>query len=418
MKFFDLILDSLVNTAANLVSDLLGHYMKDSFSAFIESRTKYTGVVYKTTVQVDTDAWKPFSVFLNKLNSLRKENVDDISVIYGNGVASFIPNRQFDYNGMTFKFNIMDKIVTMIVTSMTVGTAKIKKFIDELSSDMIVKPLAPNTMLMLERNSFSATSLVTVPYYNNLSFDDVYIENKSTVIRLLDSYMSGKYDRLNILLYGPPGTGKTSTIHAIQKYTEHVPIALNLSSFASIDKLNAILFKDRMTIINSHGIMSLEECYGIGKKLVIFEDFDIDGNLLNVANKSNREKVEMMIESGSMSDGAKGLGITPSQLLNTFDGINKLRNTICVFTTNNPEKINKAFLRKGRMDLVIKLDYPNKQVIAEVIHNKFPEVSDEYINTLPDNCGLADIKASMKMSETAEVFMKELTRSMEEGLDK
>lgn len=418
MKFFDLILDSLTNTAANLISDLLGHYMKDVFLTFVEEKSRYKGVTYRTSVSTDTDAFKPFSVFLNKLNALRKEDIDDVTIVYGNGVASFIPNGLFEHGGMTFKFAINGKNIDMTVRSEVVGTAKIKKFIDELSSDTLIKSLPPNVMLMTERSNFGGLIMTSVPYHNNISFDDVYIENKDTIIRLLDSYMSGKYDRLNILLYGPPGTGKTSTINAIQKYTEHIPIPLNLSSFASIDKLNAILFKDKTYVGSTNGNFTSEELYSVTKKLVIFEDFDVDGNVLAIASKSKQEKIQMYVEAGSNAKDLNSIGITPSQLINTFDGINKLKNTICIFTTNHPENINKAFLRKGRMDLVIKLDYPTKSVIADVIHKVFPEVPINFIESLPDDCGLADVKASLKMSETAELFMSELLRSLDEGLDK
>lgn len=56
------------------------------------------------------------------------------------------------------------------------------------------------------------------------------------------------------------------------------------------------------------------------------------------------------------------------QILNTLDGIDtKDHSVITVLTTNHPEQINSGFLRAGRIDTVIPVEYPDKETIARFI---------------------------------------------------
>ena len=70
-------------------------------------------------------------------------------------------------------------------------------------------------------------------------------------------------------------------------------------------------------------------------------------------------------------------------MLEVLDGIIECEDRICVFTTNYVEKIDKALLRPGRIDLVIdfkKLRKEDLQNLFQVWFNeKIPEKDLSYI---------------------------------------
>jgi len=54
-------------------------------------------------------------------------------------------------------------------------------------------------------------------------------------------------------------------------------------------------------------------------------------------------------------------------ILNTLDGVQSKRTDIkIIFTTNHEEKINVAFRRPGRIDLIVQFEYPDKQAQMKI----------------------------------------------------
>lgn len=55
-------------------------------------------------------------------------------------------------------------------------------------------------------------------------------------------------------------------------------------------------------------------------------------------------------------------------LINSLDSVdNKKQDTLTIFTTNELEVIDRAVLRPGRIDSIIELELPNKQVMTEIL---------------------------------------------------
>uniref|UniRef100_A0AAU8KVR7 AAA+ ATPase domain-containing protein n=2 Tax=root TaxID=1 RepID=A0AAU8KVR7_9VIRU len=66
-------------------------------------------------------------------------------------------------------------------------------------------------------------------------------------------------------------------------------------------------------------------------------------------------------------------GLTLSALLNGLDGIVPLDETMTILTTNHPENIDKALLRKGRVDYMVEIPYLRDQEVREYIKLMFPD---------------------------------------------
>jgi mitochondrial chaperone BCS1 len=159
-------------------------------------------------------------------------------------------------------------------------------------------------------------------------------------------YERGIPYRRGYLLYGPPGTGKSSFIQALAGYLNYDIAMLNLSERGlTDDRLNHLL-----TVIPQ-------------RTLVLLEDVD--------AAFANRKQVE--------ADGYQGANVTFSGLLNALDGVGSAEERIIFLTTNHVNRLDKALVRPGRVDMTVRLGeattYQIEQLWARFYNEKDPEGS-------------------------------------------
>ena len=152
-----------------------------------------------------------------------------------------------------------------------------------------------------------------------------------------DKYIKfGRLHKINILLYGVPGSGKTCLCKAIaKKYNRDVYI-INFSK-----SLTDEVFIQLISSINKNAIILLE---------------DIDSYF----DKRN----------------ALDINVSFSCLINILDGtMSKGNGNILFITANNPENMDKALLRPGRIDKIYKFDYPDKEIIKyafdDLVNNNY-----------------------------------------------
>jgi hypothetical protein len=72
----------------------------------------------------------------------------------------------------------------------------------------------------------------------------------------------------------------------------------------------------------------------------------------------------------SSSEGKEGESLTLSFLLNLLDGVLETPGRILVITSNYPEKLDKAFVRPGRIDVKIEFTYASREFLLDMV-NKF-----------------------------------------------
>jgi len=135
------------------------------------------------------------------------------------------------------------------------------------------------------------------------------------------------------LLHGIPGTGKSSMIKAISNKFRLDMYCMNLSSISS-----------DMDIINYFNELP-ERC------LLVLEDIDC--------------MTSAVIERTITPDESTTFGgITLSGLLNELDGITNAHGRIMCMTTNHVDKIDKALIRPGRIDMRIEFTRCSVEVIC------------------------------------------------------
>jgi len=153
-----------------------------------------------------------------------------------------------------------------------------------------------------------------------------------------------------ILLTGKPGTGKSSLIKALAHHFQKNLCILNLASMS--DKL----FSRALAAIPDNSFIVME---------------DIDSS---VATKSRED------ESSNVSN---VVSLSNSTLLNILDGINGFTGSVLFATTNYPEKLDPAIMRKGRVDHIFEIPMLESAEIIDYTNLMFPDDKLPYDDFFP-----------------------------------
>ncbi|GLU11431.1 hypothetical protein SLE2022_281780 [Rubroshorea leprosula] len=154
----------------------------------------------------------------------------------------------------------------------------------------------------------------------------------------------GKVWKRGYLLYGPPGTGKSTMIVAMSNLLGYDIYDLELTTVKDNAELKRLLINTK------------------SKSIMVIEDIDCSLGFTGKRKKDkNRKKgdnpmAEKAKEKEGEGDESK---VTLSGLLNFIDGIWSAcaGERIVVFTTNHVDQLDPALIRRGRMDMHIKLSY-------------------------------------------------------------
>jgi len=180
------------------------------------------------------------------------------------------------------------------------------------------------------------------------TIDNIYIDKKikESLISRIDNFLAlkdkylkyGRNHKLNLLLTGVPGSGKTCLCKALAKKYNYPVYIFNFSKSLTDES-----FIELTNDIKENSI-------------VLFEDVD--------SYFKDRTSLD--------------INISFSCLINILDGfISKSgAGIITILTANNPDRLDPALIRPGRIDKIIKFDYPNKEEIKEAFMSLIPSRND------------------------------------------
>lgn len=160
--------------------------------------------------------------------------------------------------------------------------------------------------------------------------------------------------KLGIEITGPTGTGKTSLIRALATHYKRDLYVIDISNLSSAYQLQERLLEIR------------------NGAFVLFEDYDSEKSLW----KRERDEKGNAINHSSptiLSEDFRGMTLTG--FLNAIDGIVPLNNLVLFYTTNNPELIDDAVRRKGRMDCSFEMGLLEHEDILAFIKGVFPSIN-------------------------------------------
>ena len=200
------------------------------------------------------------------------------------------------------------------------------------------------------------------------------------------------------MLHGIPGAGKTSTIKAIAKDTNRHIFNLSLRPYTTQRQLTNLFLNESVTIMGADGNKQTLKIPP-NRRVYVIEDIDC---LTNVV--WDRELQSDKKESDFASE-----AVTLSFLLNLLDGVLETPGRILVITSNYPEKLDRALVRPGRIDVKIKFNNASRAFIHEMLEKFYSLKVD--IAEVPEE--LEGIFTPAEVMESCCYFFKDYKKALE-----
>ncbi|KAG9290729.1 hypothetical protein G9A89_011692 [Geosiphon pyriformis] len=159
--------------------------------------------------------------------------------------------------------------------------------------------------------------------------------------------------RRGYLLYGPPGSGKSSFIQALAGELEYNICVLNLSERGLTD--------DRL----NHLLSNAPE-----RSILLLEDIDAAFTKRLSANQQSYQST-----------------VTFSGLLNAMDGVASSEERIIFMTTNHVDRLDRALIRPGRVDIKEHLGNATEYQIRVMFlrfYDGEDELAEQFVNKVKD----------------------------------
>ncbi len=263
---------------------------------------------------------------------------------------------------------------------------------------------------------------IALPLETTKTFDNLFFEGKEALIQRLDAFKNkeryikmGLPHTLGLLFHGQPGTGKTSCIKAIARYMQMSIILVPMNKIKTRSQLEEIFLEK---FIGGEKIPQ-------HKRIYVFEEIDCNGWSEVIKSRTGAVPVTNTVTVSQpqtiiLRDGGvpkmkeeEEEKLTLGALLEILDGIIELSGRIVIMTTNNPQALDPALRRPGRIDMELEFKKLRRQHIAAIYQRWFGRaMKDATMNRLPDyKWSQADIgQLLFKHESNASGFVDELLR--------
>lgn len=263
----------------------------------------------------------------------------------------------------------------------------------------------PNNFTYRFDSAPKALTFTMNEFHTSKSFSNVYgdhVEELKERLNLFTKHPEWYIERgiphsLGIMLHGIPGAGKTSTIKAIAKDTNRHIFNLSLRPYTTQRQLTNLFLNESVTIMGADGNKQTLKIPP-NRRVYVIEDIDC---LTNVV--WDRE-----LQEGKENDFASE-AVTLSFLLNLLDGVLETPGRILVITSNYPEKLDRALVRPGRIDVKIKFNNASRAFIHEMLEKFYTRKVD--IAEVPED--LEGIFTPAEVMESCCYFFKDYKKALE-----
>jgi hypothetical protein len=244
------------------------------------------------------------------------------------------------------------------------------------------------------QNPLPASHLVYTKsrFTTNRTFKNVFFEERDHVKERVNFFLTRRdwYDTkgipytLGFMFHGPPGVGKTSTIKAIANEGKRHIINVQLSEIKTKAQLHHLFFNDEVHVWN--GVQTEKYTIPVSERLYVIEDIDAMGDtVLRREWKKPTPTVTKPKEDDPFLSREKEEKdvIDLAFILNLLDGTLEANGRILAITTNFPERIDRALIRPGRIDMIVNFKKCNLAVVQEMVRSFYDSdtvVDDESLN--------------------------------------
>lgn len=215
--------------------------------------------------------------------------------------------------------------------------------------------------------------------------------------------------RRGYLLYGPPGTGKSSLSLALAGYFKMRIYIVSLSSVNASEEILGNLFAE----LPRHCVVLLEDIDSAG--LTHTRDQN------DSPNSSTTDDDDDDLEPGQITRGngntnqnksnSNNARLSLSGLLNILDGVASQEGRILIMTTNHLEKLDKALIRPGRVDMVVEFGLADEHMSTNIFRNIFaylegdggPEADIDLMLSPDDRAAARDKKEKDRAAHDARI---------------
>jgi len=187
------------------------------------------------------------------------------------------------------------------------------------------------------------------------------------------------------MFHGEPGCGKTSTIKAIANVGRRHIINIHLSEIKSKEQLNHLFFNDEIQVYD--GTKTERFTIPVNERMYVIEDIDAMGDTVlrrewKRPESSSKKKEPKVDEFGiPMMQEEEKNPIDLSFLLNLLDGTLESSGRIIAITTNFPERIDRALIRPGRIDMILQFKKCSISILKEMVESFYDaELDSERLN--------------------------------------
>jgi DNA polymerase III delta prime subunit len=235
----------------------------------------------------------------------------------------------------------------------------------QTKSKGVQNPL-PNSHLVYTKAKFTT----------NRTFKNVFFEERDHVRDRVEFFLTRRdwYDQkgipytLGFMFHGPPGVGKTSTIKAIANEGKRHIINVQLSEIKTKAQLQHLFFNDEIHVYN--GVQTEKYTIPVMERLYVIEDIDAMGDtvLRREWKKPTTETKKKEDDFFDRKEEEKEV-IDLSFILNLLDGTLEANGRILAITTNFPDRIDRALIRPGRIDMIVNFKKCNLAVIQEMVRS-------------------------------------------------
>jgi hypothetical protein len=220
-------------------------------------------------------------------------------------------------------------------------------------------------------------------FQTSRTFDNVFFEQKKNVQDHTEFFLNRKdwYDAkgiphtLGFMFHGDPGCGKTSTIKAIANVGQRHIINIHLSEIKSKEQLTHLFFNDEISVFEN----GKTERYiiPVNERMYVIEDIDAMSDIVlrREWQKPEAKKEIKFDEFGNIKEEEQN-PIDLSFLLNLLDGTLESTGRIIAISTNFPERIDRALIRPGRIDMIVHFKKCSTKVLREMVESFYDKKAD------------------------------------------